>query len=66
MSDIEHHAWRGGLNAALGYDEFAPTDFLRRAAQASDRIAFRSGCDPPTERRRRGRTTLSRRGVAAW
>jgi hypothetical protein len=23
ISDIEHHAWRGGLDAALGYDEFA-------------------------------------------
>jgi hypothetical protein len=66
MSDIEHHAWRGGLNAALGYDEFAPPTSSGEQLTRPTAIAFRSGCDPPTERRRRGRTTLSRRGVAAW
>jgi hypothetical protein len=66
MSDIEHHAERGGLDATLGSDEFALPTSSGQAAQASYGDCSRSGCDPPAEHRRRGRTTLSRCSVTAW
>jgi hypothetical protein len=64
MSDIEHHALRGGLDATLG-NEFASPTSSGQAARAfyCDCLSKRAATRPP--RSAAWRTTLSRRSVAA-
>jgi hypothetical protein len=66
MSDIEHHVSRGGLDATLGYNEFAAPTSSGQAAQASccDCLSKRAATHPPRVGGV-GRMTLSRRSVAA-
>jgi hypothetical protein len=50
MSDIVHHAQRGGLDANLGYDEFGSPTSSGKQLKRPAAIASRSGCDQPAER----------------
>jgi hypothetical protein len=50
MSDIVHHAERGGLDATLGYGEFGSPTSSGKQLKHPTAIASRSGCDPPSER----------------
>jgi hypothetical protein len=54
MSDIEHHALRGGLDATLGYDEFASPTSSGKQLTRPTAIASRNGPRP------------DRRAPAAW
>jgi hypothetical protein len=46
MSDIEHHAQCGGLDATLGYDEFASPTSSGKQLKRPTAIASRSGLRP--------------------
>jgi hypothetical protein len=48
MSDIEHHALRGGLDAALGYDEFAaPTSSCEQLKRPLLRLPLEAAATRP-------------------
>jgi hypothetical protein len=50
MSDIEHHAQRGGLDATLGYNEFAaPTSSGRAALAYCGDCRSKGACNPAAE-----------------